>query len=183
MDQATEIEQIRNDATLVHSAVEITAIIARLSAEIEDEIGDKCPVIVPIMMGGAFTAIEICRHFDFGYELDWLHVSRYGRALSGGELRWNSRPKLDLAGRTVLLVDDVLDRGVTLAAVIAELQSLKPASILTAVLVSKNIDDDQGRPTVDFIGTRCPDHYLFGCGMDYKGFWRGLPALYAVAQS
>jgi hypoxanthine phosphoribosyltransferase len=180
---ATEAERIRRDARLVLSAAEVDAVIVGLAARVAAELALRRPVVLPVMLGGAFTAFGLCRHFDFAYEIDYLHVSRYGESLAGGELVWRSRPRLALEGRSVLLVDDVLDRGLTLRAVIDELERLGPASLHTAVLVSKDVTDARSRPAPDFVGVNCPDVYLFGCGMDYKGYWRGLPALYAVKEA
>ena len=93
-----------------------------LAARVTAELALRRPVVLPVMLGGAFTAFGLCRHFDFAYEVDFVQVSRYGDSVEGGELVWTSRPQLTLEGRSVLLVDDVLDRGVTLRAVLDELE-------------------------------------------------------------
>lgn len=180
MTVLTEIETVRREAELLYGAREIRGAIERMAGEAAKLLAGRCPVVVPIMLGGAFTAVHLCGHFDFAYELDCVHVGRYGDGLSGGALSWSLKPRLDLAGRAVLLVDDVLDRGLTLTEVMREIAGLGVADLRVAVLASKRIDGGAERPHVDFIGVECPDRYLFGCGMDYKGFWRGLPELYAV---
>ncbi len=91
------------------------------------------------------------------------------------------RPSAELAGRTVLVVDDVLDRGHTLRALGAELKKVGVVRQRTAVLVVKGVSGGRGRPKVDYRGVEVDDVYVFGCGMDYRGYWRGLPALYALA--
>jgi hypoxanthine phosphoribosyltransferase len=133
------------------------------------------------MHGGAFAAVEICRRLNFPYELDFVHVTRYARGTRGGEIEWRVRPGAELTGRTVLVVDDVLDRGHTLRALGAELKKIGVARQRTAVLVVKRVANARGRPNVDYCGVEVDDVYLFGCGMDYRGYWRGLPALYALA--
>jgi hypoxanthine phosphoribosyltransferase len=80
----------------------------------------------------------------------------------------------------VLLVDDVLDHGITLHAVEHELRRMNVAGVSIAVLIRKTVDPAVNRPAVDYVGLDGPDRYLFGCGMDLDGRWRGLPALYAV---
>jgi hypoxanthine phosphoribosyltransferase len=107
-------------------------------------------------------------------------VTRYARGTRGGEIEWRVRPSADLASRTVLVVDDVLDRGHTLRALGAELEKVGVARLRTAVLVVKRVANARARPKVDYRGVEVEDVYLFGCGM---GYWRGLPALYALASA
>ena len=139
------------------------------------------PVILAVMRGGAFTSTELCRRLRFPYHFVFVHATRYGDNLTGGELRWPVRPSSELGGRTVLVVDDILDRGQTLRALHQKLADLGVAALYSAVLVSKDIDAAAARPTVDFVGVSVDDRYVFGCGMDYKGYWRGLPSLFALA--
>lgn len=182
MTAPREAEEVRRRAELVFTAAEVDAAIVRMAREAAALVADRNPIVMPVMLGGAYTAVHLCRHFDFAYELDSLQVGRYGSSLEGGTLEWSLYPRLDLGGRTVLLVDDVLDRGVTLAAVERELGRMGVTVLHIAVLASKRLAPELAavRPRVDVVGLECPDRYLFGCGMDYKGYWRGLPALYAV---
>ena len=88
-------------------------------------------------------------------------------------------PRADVRGRTVLILDDILDEGLTLAAIKARLVAQGAGRCLIAVLTEKEL----GRPkpvVPDFVGLRLPNRYVFGCGMDVKGAWRNLPAIYAV---
>lgn len=180
MGRVEEAVRVKRSAQLLHSEAEVQARIEAMARQVTRELADRVPIVVVIMTGGMFLATRLCRRFDFPYELDYLHVSRYRNELHGDHLQWITRPRMDLSGRAVLLVDDVLDRGVTLSEVIAELRCRDLRSLHVAVLVSKHVDGARVRPEADFLGFDCPNRYLFGCGMDYKGFWRGLPALYAV---
>ncbi|MDX1562467.1 MAG: phosphoribosyltransferase family protein [Gammaproteobacteria bacterium] len=168
------------EAELVYSAAEIATIIDAMAAAITARLGTADPIVMPILIGGAFTAVKLCERFGFAYEIDAVRVSRYRGAETGGRLEWHHRPGRDVAGRHVLLVDDVLDRGITLAAVARELSQGDAASVSTAVLIQKPAAAGAERPAVDFVGAGGPDRFLFGCGMDYRGRWRGLPALYAA---
>jgi len=152
----------------------------RMAAAIEADLKPVNPIIMPILMGGAFTAVRLAEHFRFPYEVDSLRVARFGNSAVGGKLHWLARPGLELGGRHVLLVDDVLDRGITLHAVERELRRMNAASVSAAVLVRKRLDPAIERPAVDYVGVDVPDRFLFGCGMDLEGLWRGLPALYAL---
>ena len=175
-----EISRVRREARQLLSADEVDRAIAGLAKRIEAVFAAADPVILAVMHGGVFTAVNLCRHFDFPYELAYVHASRYGRELTGGALDWRVEPDRGLAGRAVLVVDDVLDRGVTLGSLCGKLRGLEVATLGVAVLVVKDIDGEPERPRPDFVGITIEDVYLFGCGMDYKGYWRGLPALYAV---
>jgi hypoxanthine phosphoribosyltransferase len=172
---------VRARAREIASRSEVATILDRLAAEISDALESTCPVLLAVMRGGVFTATEIARRLDWPYEFDYVHLSRYGSALEGGDVEWVMRPSASLRGRHVLIVDDVLDRGQTLAELELAVDQLEPASVSSAVLVEKQIRPLVSRPAADFVGLRVDDHYLFGCGMDYRGFWRGLPALYAVS--
>jgi hypoxanthine phosphoribosyltransferase len=175
----TDQDAFPQDAHQLRSADDVATAIAGMAADISSELGDQDPIVMPILIGGAFTALKLCEHFLFPYEIDTVRVARYG-PYGAGELHWYSRPCLDLSGRQVLLVDDVLDRGVTLHAVEHELRRMDAAGVSLAVLVRKRVDPDVRRPAVDYVGIDVADEYLFGCGMDLDGRWRGLPALYGI---
>ena len=168
-------------ALRIASAREIARALERMAEEICADLAGADPVVLAVMHGGAFAAVELCRRLRFPYELDFVHVTRYARGTHGGEIEWRVRPSAELTGRTVLVVDDVLDRGHTLRALGAELEKVGVARQRTAVLVVKRVANARARPKVDYRGVEVEDVYLFGCGMDYRGYWRGLPALYALA--
>ncbi len=175
------IARVRREAREVAPADEVDRAIADMAKRIEAEFDGVNPVILPVMHGGAFTAVRLCRHFDFPYEFAYVHASRYGNRLTGGAIEWRVEPDRMLAGRHVLVVDDVIDHGATLRDLSAKLRRRGVASLRIAVLVVKDVAGEPARPRPDFVGiTIVEDEYLFGCGMDYKGYWRGLPALYSV---
>jgi hypoxanthine phosphoribosyltransferase len=172
----------RRGARRVCSAREIARALQRMADAITADLAGEDPVVLAVMHGGAFAAIEICRRLHFPYELDFVHVTRYASSTRGGEIEWRVRPSAELMGRTVLVVDDVLDRGHTLRALGAELRRIGVARQRTAVLVVKRVAGGRARPKVDYVGVEVGDFYVFGCGMDYRGRWRGLPALYALGR-
>lgn len=173
------IDQFPAGACEVFSAREVGSAIERMAAEIGGDLSGSNPIVIPILMGGAFTAFRLCEHFRFPYEMDSVRVARYAPH-GAGELHWYAQPCLELAGRHVLLVDDVLDRGITLHAVEHELRRMNVSGVSIAVLVRKAIEPGVRRPAVDYVGIDGPDQYLFGCGMDVDGRWRGLSAIYAL---
>ena len=153
-----------------------------MAAEIAPRLERTNPVVLAVMHGGAFAAVELCRHFEFPHEFDYVHVTRYRGGVTPGELTWRVRPSAALAGRTVLVVDDVLDRGHTLRALMAELRRVGVAKQYTAALVVKRVANTRRRPRIDVAGVTVDDVYVFGCGMDYFGYWRELRALYALPE-
>ena len=116
----------------------------------------------------------------FPLQLDNIHASRYRGGTRGGTLSWLSYPSLPLHERHVLIVDDILDEGYTLDGIVAHCRDAGAASVTTAVLIDKRHDRKYGGIQADVVGLELPDLYLFGCGMDYKGYWRNCPAVYAV---
>jgi len=152
-------------------------------AEATSRLAHANPVVLAVMQGGVFTAMEMCRRFEFPHEFDYVHVTRYGGGVAPGKLTWRARPSAGLKGRTVLVVDDILDRGHTLRALQAELTRVGVAKQYTAVLVVKRVPNAGRRPRVDFAGVTVDDVYVFGCGMDYFGYWREVRGLYAVDEA
>lgn len=171
----------RRTARRLCSAREIANALQRMAEKIDDELAGTNPVMLAVMQGGMFAAVELSRRLSLPHELDYVHVTRYAGGTRGGAIEWRVRPNVRLAGRTVLVVDDVLDRGHTLHALRAELRRIGVATQRTAVLVVKRVAGAGRRPKVDYTGVEVDDVYVFGCGMDYRGYWRGLPALYALA--
>ena len=114
--------------------------------------------------------------------MDYVHATRYQGEISGGELHWKVKPSLSLSGRTVLIVDDILDGGVTLAAILAEVKSMGATQVYSAVLVDKHHKRvENGLKHADFVGLEVDDHYIFGYGMDYHEYLRNAPGIFVVA--
>jgi hypoxanthine phosphoribosyltransferase len=174
---------VRRAARRIHSARDVGRTLTRMAREIDAGLAGTNPVVLAVMRGGVFAAVELCQRFRFPHELDYVHVTRYANGTRGGTIEWRVRPSEALAGRTVLIVDDVLDRGHTLRALQKELRRIGVAAQYTAVLVVKRVNVKRKRPRVDFAGLEIDDVYVFGCGMDYRGYWRGLRGLYALAEN
>ena len=178
--ESTRYAQVLERADLVWSASDVEAAYFRLAQQISSVLGGSSPLIIPVMMGGMVPASRILSLLDFPVEIDYVHATRYRGDVQGRTLEWIAHPSSDFKGRSVLVVDDILDEGVTLAAIIGHCRELGAREIYCAVLVDKQI----GRPRVytraDFTGLEVDDRYVFGCGMDYQGYFRNLPAIYAL---
>lgn len=163
-------------AEVVVPAGTVAATVARLATEITAALGDAHPVVLVVMNGGIVFAGQLLTQLRFPLEIDYVHVGRYGHATQGGDLRWIAEPHLALAGRTVLVVDDILDEGVTLEAIVARCRALGATRVSTAVFAFKALPRPP-RVRADFVGLTVPDAFVFGFGMDANGQWRNLPEI------
>ena len=174
-----DIMQVRAHSDVLVSTAAVQLALDEMALRIARSCAQHDPLLLCVMNGGLFTTSEIARRCDFAMQMDYLQVSRYRSATSGGELHWLARPQVALAGRVVVVIDDILDRGNTLAEVLAWCRGEGAAEVLSAVLVDKRITAPRAI-AADIVGVQCPDRYLYGCGMDYRGYWRNLPAIYGV---
>ncbi len=179
MLSAEEARRILDEADLVVSEQDATAAVRRVAGEIDAAMRDTHPLVLSVMGGAVIFTGHLLPLLGFPLEFDYLHVTRYGDTTTGGELSWIVAPRANIAGRTVLVVDDVLDEGITLAAVKRRLLEQGARDCRIAVFADKALG--RGKPVAaDFVGVRLPNRYVFGFGMDVKGAWRNLPAVYAV---
>jgi len=177
-----QARQVLAEADLVYDAGAVQGAIRTMADEITRALGERNPLIVVVMHGGVYLAGQILPLLEFPLGLDYIHVTRYGQSTSGGALTWKALPSESVRGRTVLVLDDILDAGHTLAAVRERLLAQGATSVHCAVLTEK----ETGKPKPlrpDFVGLKLPNRYVFGCGMDISGAWRNLPAIYAIKES
>ena len=176
-----EIERALVEADCLADDATVEAALDRMAEAITARLADRNPLVYAVMNGGLILAGRILPRLPFPLEVAYLHASRYGHAIQGTLLDWRVRPTQDLRGRTVLVLDDILDEGHTLKAIIEHLKEEGAAEVLSAVLVHK-LHDRKATPGMraDFSGLDIADRFLFGCGMDYKGYWRNAPGIYAV---
>ncbi len=173
-----EITQIQSSADLIHSEKDVETAISRMAAEINEVLRDKNPVILCVMNGGVVFTGKLLTQLPFPLTFDSINASRYRNNTSGAEIQWLYQPKTDLNNRIVLIVDDILDEGLTLEAIITYCKEQGATAVYTAVLIDKKLT--QKKPvTADFVGLYTENRYLFGYGMDYKGYLRNAPGIYA----
>jgi hypoxanthine phosphoribosyltransferase len=174
-----EARCILSEADLIRSEDEIHAAIQRLAAQLSAKLANSHPLVLTVMGGAVVFAGQLLPRLAFPLECDYLHATRYGDATSGGTLAWVVEPRMSVQGRVVLLLDDILDEGITLAAIKERLMAQGAAECVVAVLAEKDIGREKPIQA-DFVGVRLPNRFVFGCGMDVKEAWRNLPAIYAV---
>lgn len=178
-----EILRVRREAIELHAPSQVQLAIGQLAQQLRHDYTDKFPLFLTIMNGGLVFAGQLVTHLDFPLEMDYLHASRYLGQTSGGDVEWMVTPGASLAGRHVVILDDILDVGTTLLAIIAACQAQGALSVKTCVLVDKRHERKaQAGMKADYTALEAGDYYLFGMGMDYKGYWRNAPGIYAVQQ-
>jgi hypoxanthine phosphoribosyltransferase len=178
MTSLAEIERVSQDAECLYTEAEVEVAIARLGEVLTARYRDSNPLVLAVVNGGIIFCGKLLTHLAFPLELEAIHASRYRGKTRGSLLEWRLLPTLPLQDRAVLVVDDVLDEGFTLAEIIAYCRKEGAASVETAVLVDKLLD--RAKPCrADYVGLTAPDRYLFGYGMDYKNYLRNAAGIYA----
>jgi hypoxanthine phosphoribosyltransferase len=165
----------------VCSAACVADAVARIAREVTARLGERQPLVLGVMRGSVVFAGHLLPQLHFPLAFDYLDVTRYGSATVGGDITWKVTPGTDVAGRVVLVIDDILDEGRTLAAIREKLLEAGAREFYSAVFAQK----DTGKPNpiaADFIGLTVPNRYVFGFGMDVHGVWRNLPAVYALRE-
>ena len=181
MLDATDTWRVLDEAELVCDASEVDAAVKRVAEEVTRKVGNSVPLVLSVMGGGVVFTGQLLPLLRFPLEFDYVHVTRYRGATTGGEIEWIVKPRTDVSGRTVLVIDDILDEGHTLAEIRAWLLENGARSVYTAVFADKDLK--MAKPvTADFVGVTVPDSYVFGFGMDVHDAWRNLPAVYALKQ-
>lgn len=179
MSAPQAVIQAREQAELLFGRADVVAAIDRLAVRLNVAFADADPLLVCVMKGAVPFTGALMQRLPFALEMDYVHVTRYRDRTIGGELEWRSTTP-DVSGRVVLLVDDVLDRGTTLQALLRWGQAAGAVSLSTVVLLDKQVQPRALEP--DYAALRGPDRYVFGWGMDYHGYWRNLPDIYALPE-
>ncbi len=178
-----EIEAVQREADCLFSAAEVEAALDKMAEELNERLAAANPVVLATMIGGVVIAGQLLPRLRFPLSLDYVHVTRYRGATRGGELHWIRRPPKLIQGRTVLILDDVLDEAHTLGAIQQACRDAGATEIVTAVLVEKAVARSTQHDSVDVVGLKADNRYLFGYGMDYKHYLRNAPGIYAVKGS
>ncbi len=168
-----------NEAECIFQEREITNAIYSVSIEINKDYKKEKPILLSVMNGATYFTGQLLPHLNFPLEIDYVHATRYQKQIEGNQISWIVKPPSNIKGRTVIILDDILDKGVTLKAIVDDCYKLGATDVKTAVLVEKIINSKKSI-NADYVGLQVPDRYIFGCGMDVFGWWRNLPAIYAL---
>jgi hypoxanthine phosphoribosyltransferase len=165
------------DAAAVQRAVDKVA--QQLNQRFDHDEGDAYPLVLGVMGGAVVFCGQLLTRLSFPLEFDYMHVTRYGSKDQGGKIEWKVIPRSNVEGRTVIVLDDILDEGETLAHVKERLLEMGAKEVVLAVFSDKDIG--KSKPvTADYVGLTLPNKFVVGYGMDAYGYWRNLPEIWAI---
>ena len=177
------IREVFSASTCLYTRDQINQSLDTMATEISFALSHTNPLLLCVVVGGIVPLGNLLPRLDFPLEVDYVHVTRYGQKIKGGGLKWIAHPTTSMQGRTILIVDDILDGGVTLAELVKYCQDNGAKAVYSAVLVDKQASrDPEGLDKADFCGLEVEDRFLFGFGMDYKGYLRNAPGIYMVSE-
>ncbi|MDF3035067.1 MAG: hypoxanthine-guanine phosphoribosyltransferase [Paucimonas sp.] len=181
--QKEQARALMNNAELLFDEMAVQAAVDKVAQQLngrfDHEDGKPFPLLLCVMGGAVVFCGQLLTRLTFPLEFDYIHVTRYGNRAMGGEIQWKVEPPQTVKGRTVVVVDDILDEGETLADIKQRLLDMGAAQVLIATFADKDIG--KSKPvTADFIGLTVPNKFVVGYGMDAYGYWRNLPGLWAI---
>ena len=174
--------KVLQTADCLYTEAQVEAALDAMAQAITTALGDSNPLMVCLMNGGVVPFGKLLPRLNFPLQVDYVHATRYREKLYGSDLEWRAGPFVSARNRTVLLIDDILDSGETLAAIEKFYLGQGAKRVYKAVLTVKNRSRSVAI-AADFIGLEVPDRYVFGYGMDYKGYLRNAPGIYALVES
>lgn len=176
------IREVFAKSTCLYSKAEVELALDKLATDISYQLAHKNPIFLCVVVGGIVPLGSLLPRLDFPLEVDYVHATRYEKGTVGKELTWLVKPACKMTNRTIVVVDDILDGGVTLSGIINHCIEQGAKEVYTVVLVDKcHARLPGGHKRADFSGLEVENHYVFGYGMDYKGYLRNAPGIYMVA--
>ena len=154
--------------------VQIAHRVRQLTRQLQKDFAGRDLVIVSLLSGTVMFLADLVRHLSLPLRLDFMGVSSYGAGTESGELVFTKQLRLDVCGRDVLVVDDILDTGRTLKRVIAGLRAHRPRRLKVCVLLEKKARRVE-KVRADYVGFQIPDLFVVGYGLDYAESYRNLP--------
>lgn len=180
--ESSAISTLPAHSECLYNLAELQAALDTMASAINQRMAGPDPVLVlTVMNGGLVMAGQLLPRLDFLLETDYVHASRYGDKTEGGKLQWQHEPNVDLKGRRVLFLDDILDRGITLQALVDYAWEKGAVSVHTAALIQKRLPEPPA-VAADFLGLTVPDRFVYGFGMDYRGYWRNAPGVFVATE-
>lgn len=181
MKDLAKIQTILKDAECLYNQTQINEALDKMAQEMTVKLQHENPLVLCVMTGALITTGHLVTRLHFPLEIDYIHATRYRGATRGGDLHWLVEPRSVLEDRTILIIDDIMDGGLTLSAIMDYCEQAKAKAIYTGVLVSKNRVREPGvNFEPDFVGVTTEDKFLFGFGLDYEEYLRNVPGIYAV---
>ncbi|MCQ2297395.1 MAG: hypoxanthine phosphoribosyltransferase [Bacteroidales bacterium] len=158
---------------------ELREIVSRLGKEISADMKGKQPLICPVLTGSFVFAADLVREFDFDAPVSFIKYTSYSGTQSTGTVKVGLPFPTDCTGKDVLIIEDIVDTGISMEFMLNELRKLNPASIKVCTLLFKP-SSFQKDFKVDYIGKAIPNDFVLGYGLDYDDYGRLLPDLYVI---
>ena len=177
-----DLNEVLSRADLIYNINQIDQALDNMAVQLNERLKDTQPLVLCVMNGGIIFTGHLLTRLSCFPEVDYIHATRYGEQTSGKTLDWRAYPKKDLQNRTVLILDDILDEGITLKAIIDYCCEQGAKEVVTAVLVKKLHDRCVAGLKSDYVGLEVEDKYVFGFGMDYKSQLRHLNGIYSLSE-
>ncbi|MFZ2725098.1 MAG: hypoxanthine-guanine phosphoribosyltransferase [Methylococcaceae bacterium] len=182
MNFLNEFQQVQKTAQLLYDAPTLEAALDSLAEKINTDLADKNPVVLCVLNGAIVMTGKLLPRLTIPLTLDSINASRYQNKTFGRGIEWLYKPRTSLQNRTVLLVDDILDEGITLKALRDYCLQDGATEVYSVVLIEKTLEHVKPL-TADFVGLTIPNQYIFGYGMDYKGYGRNANGIYACTET
>ncbi|CAM8358683.1 Hpt Hypoxanthine-guanine phosphoribosyltransferase [Candidatus Methylopumilus universalis] len=173
------IQALIRKSSVIYSEIEIKTVIKNIADQVNQTIKTDDLYVLCVMNGALIFTGQLLPRLEKNIQYSYIHATRYAASLTGGPIHWLVKPPIDIEGKTVLILDDILDEGITLREIAATCLAMKAKAIYTAVLFDKEIAKEKSY-FPNFIGLKVPNRFVFGYGLDCKGLGRNLPHLYAL---
>lgn len=171
--------QYLQNAECIYDESQVREAIATVAKAINADYRSEHPIVLSVMNGAIYFTGNLFSSLTFPLTHDYVHATRYRQDVQGKDIVWLVAPNTTVKNKSILIIDDILDEGITLKAIVDKCYEMGAKDVKTAVLAEKKLN----KPKViaaDYIGLNVPDRYVFGCGMDVYGWWRNLPQIYAL---
>ena len=173
-------ERLRDLADPIVDSGTLNAAVVGLARKVSEQYTNEPVVLWCVLRGGIVVTGLLLPHVRSAMTLDYVHATRYVQNEGGSDIQWVNKPEKDMRGKHVLICDDIFDEGLTLQAIVEYARTLKPLSVRSLVLCNKNHQRKPYAFKPDFVGLDVPDRYVFGSGMDFNGWWRNAPGIWAL---
>lgn len=184
MNLPETIRAVQAKSTCLYDRTQVEAALDHMATQINHDLCNENPILLCVMVGGLIPAGNLLLRLDFPLEVDYIHATRYGQKMKGGELEWRVGPRSDFSNRAILVVDDILDGGLTLAAVNEYCLNKGAKKVYNAVLLDKQVSRQPGGlAKADYTGLMVGDQFVYGFGMDYKEYLRNAPGIFVAPES